>query len=196
MRYKAAFSKVAKVIARRERVENAVQELYQVFTQALGDQAMKAQEEVNRKRNICVFENGDIVFRRMPRFARPPRHMLGEPTRGTEVAMGQRSFSSVVFLGPATNMLVGGGANVPLDPFRSWNSNRAASRRRAAWPTCSDPTRPGRTVRLRVLRRRRVGGDWAQELASRTKSRAPAKGAVTWQDAWCCAILRTRRPRR
>lgn len=60
--------------------KNNFSQLDQVCAWAPGDQALKAQEEVDRKRSICVFEKGEIVFRCMPIVARPPEHMIGEPS--------------------------------------------------------------------------------------------------------------------
>ena len=58
---------------------------------------------------------GEIVFRRMPAKARPAKHLLGEPSSGPYVVMGQGTFSSVRLKDPATGQLVDGGVNIPLE---------------------------------------------------------------------------------
>lgn len=64
------------------------------------------------------------MCRRMPRFDRPRKHLLGEPSRGPHIVTDKHSLSNAMLLHPATNTLVDGGANVPLDqllanPLRS-----------------------------------------------------------------------------
>lgn len=80
-----------------------------MFARALGDQAMKAQEEVIKKRSSRVFEKGDIVFRSMPSVSRPPKHTLGEPNRGPVNAVEQRTLASAMLMDSVTNALVDGG---------------------------------------------------------------------------------------
>lgn len=76
-------------------------ELEQGSVRALmGDQALKAQEEVNKKRSIRDFEKGGIVFRHMQTVARSPKHMHGKPSRGPYIVVDQRSLSGAVLLGP------------------------------------------------------------------------------------------------
>lgn len=122
-----------------------------------------------------MLEKGEIVFRRMPSFARPPKHVLSAPSTGPYIVMDQRSLFSAVLLDPAANMLVGGEANVPLDqllasPRRSKLDFEPDSQsERATWPTCCDPIRPGRIVKLQV--RRRLAGPGPKSLR-----RIPSQG--------------------
>jgi len=51
--------------------------LFGVFSRVTVDEAQRKQEELNRKRSVAVFEAGEIVFRQLPAFARPAKHMLG-----------------------------------------------------------------------------------------------------------------------
>lgn len=76
----------------------AARSLYLVFIRALGGQATQAQEEVKRKRSFLVFGKGEVVFRRMPGVARPPKYMLGEPSRSPSTVMDQL-FGSVRIFG-------------------------------------------------------------------------------------------------
>jgi hypothetical protein len=62
-----------------------------------------------------VFEQGEVLVRRLPRFARPPKHLLGEASSGPYVVVDQKTLSSVVLKDPATGELVDGGSNIPLD---------------------------------------------------------------------------------
>ena len=90
-------------------------ELYGVFSRMTAHESEKRQDEINRKRNIRVFEQGETVFRKKPIFARPPKHLLGDPVQGPYLVKQQNTLSSVVLFVPATNALVDHGVNIPLD---------------------------------------------------------------------------------
>ncbi len=53
-------------------------ELYGVYARSTADEVMKKQEELNRKRTVRIFEKGEVVFRKLPSFARPAKHLLGD----------------------------------------------------------------------------------------------------------------------
>ena len=76
---------------------------------------MKKQDELNKKRSVKVFEKGEVVFRRLPAFARPAKHLLGDRRTGPFIVKDQRSHQSVVLMDPATQTLIDGGRNIPLD---------------------------------------------------------------------------------
>ena len=61
------------------------------------------------------FERGETVYRRMPKIVRPAKHLMAEPSSGPYLVDCQRSLSSIVLRGPATNELVDGGIDIPLD---------------------------------------------------------------------------------
>ena len=46
-------------------------ELHGIFSRMTAHEAQQKQDELNRKRSFRVFEKGETVFRRLPRFARP-----------------------------------------------------------------------------------------------------------------------------
>jgi len=68
--------------------------LYCIFSRMTAHEAQKKQMELNRKRSVRVFERGEVVFRRLPRFARPPKHLMGEASSGPYVVVDQRTLSS------------------------------------------------------------------------------------------------------
>ena len=78
---------------------------------ALGKQS----ELVNDSRHVRVLHPGEIVFMRMPGKARPPKHLLGEPSQGPYVVVSQSTFSSAKLKDPATNQWVDGGVDIPLE---------------------------------------------------------------------------------
>ena len=80
-----------------------------------GHEALKKQEEVNRKRVFRTFDKGETVFRRMPTFARPGKHLMAEPSSGPYIVVDQKTLSSVVLMDPKTQELVDQGADIPLD---------------------------------------------------------------------------------
>ena len=90
-------------------------ELYQVFARVSAEEAAKQQDELNRKRTLRVFDRGEIVFRRMPAFARPSKHLMSEPSSGPYIVVDQRSLSSAVLMDPNTGQLLNGGASIPMD---------------------------------------------------------------------------------
>ena len=56
-----------------------------------------------------------MIFRRLPKFARAPKHLLGEPSADPYTVVGQKSLSNVVLKDSSTNESVDKGANIPLD---------------------------------------------------------------------------------
>jgi hypothetical protein len=57
---------------------------------------------------------GEIVFRKLPAFARPAKHLLGDRCQGPFIVVNQRSYQSAVLRDPATGELVDIGRNIPL----------------------------------------------------------------------------------
>ena len=88
---------------------------YGVFARATADEVLKKQEELNRKRTVRTFEKGETVFRKLPAFARPAKHLLGDRCAGPFVVVDQRSYQSAVLKDPVPGEMVDGGRNVPLD---------------------------------------------------------------------------------
>ncbi len=62
-----------------------------------------------------MFSDGETVFRKLPAFARPAKHLLGDRCSGPYVVIDQRSFQSEMLRDPQTGELVDGGRNIPLD---------------------------------------------------------------------------------
>jgi hypothetical protein len=90
-------------------------ELYGIFARATAEEVLKRQEELNRKRTVRTFDAGEVVFRKLPAFARPAKHLLGDRCQGPYIVVDQRSFQSAVLRDPASGELVDKGRNVPLD---------------------------------------------------------------------------------
>ena len=70
---------------------------------------------VNRRRNLRVFDEGEMVYRKKPAFARPPKQLMADPISGPYVVVGQSTTSSVILKDPETGVLVDGGANIPVE---------------------------------------------------------------------------------
>ena len=89
-------------------------ELYGIFSRYIVEEALKKQEELNKKRVIRTFSPGEVVFRRLPSYARPQKHLMGEPCSGPYYVVKQNTYSSVV-LRKEDGTLLDEGANIPLD---------------------------------------------------------------------------------
>ena len=76
---------------------------------------MRKQKELNRKRTVRIFEKEEVVFRKLPSFARPAKYLLGHRCTGPYLVVDQRSLQSAVLKDPATGELVDRGRNIPLD---------------------------------------------------------------------------------
>ena len=90
-------------------------ELASILNRHKESKLMKQVENANASRHLRQLTPGEVVFRRMPPKARPPKHLLGEPSKGPYVVVRQATFSSVVLRDPATGELVDEGANIPLE---------------------------------------------------------------------------------
>ena len=75
----------------------------------------KSVEQVNQTRHLRQLIPGEIVFRKMPPKARPPKHLLGEPSMGPYVVVSQSTFNSARLKDPATGKFVEGGEDIPLE---------------------------------------------------------------------------------
>ena len=81
-------------------------DLYGVFARTTADEALKKQEERNKNRSVRIFEKGEDVFRKLPAFARPAKHLLGDRCTGPYVVVDQRSLQSAVLKGPSSGKLL------------------------------------------------------------------------------------------
>jgi len=96
-----------------------------MVSRQMSHEALMLQKQINKKRIHRAFEKREVVFRRMPSFARPGKRLMAEPTSsGPFIVEDQRSLSSLVLRDPRTNELVDAGVNIPLDqilagPYRS-----------------------------------------------------------------------------
>ena len=70
---------------------------------------------VNSTRHVRQLIPGEIVFRKMPPKARPPKHLLGEPSSGPYVVVNQSTYNSARLRDPATGQMVDGGVDIPLE---------------------------------------------------------------------------------
>ena len=70
---------------------------------------------MNRKRNVRIFGAGETVFRKLPAFARPAKHLLENRCSGPYIVVAQRSYQSAVLKDPQSGELVDQGRNIPLD---------------------------------------------------------------------------------
>ena len=90
-------------------------ELYGMYSRCTAEEVLKKQEELNRKRTVRIFDKGEVVFRKLPSFARPAKHLLGDRCTGPYLVTEQRSLQSAVLTDPSTGQLVDKGRNIPLD---------------------------------------------------------------------------------
>ena len=70
----AADTEVAKAVFAQFR------KLYGMVSRQTGHEALMLQKQVNKKRVHRAFEKGEVVFRRMPSFARPGKRLMAEPS--------------------------------------------------------------------------------------------------------------------
>ena len=97
------------------RVFDRFRGLYGIFGRAVRFRAQQVEEVVNRRRNLRVFDEGEMVYRKKPAFARPPKQLMADPISGPYVVAGQSTTSSVILKDPETGVLVDGGANTPVE---------------------------------------------------------------------------------
>lgn len=97
------------------RMFSAFEEVCGAFTRVNRGQSVARQDITNRTRLDRVFDPGEIVFRRMPRSARMPKHVLPPPSRGPYCVHKQPDRFNLILKDPSTGELVDGGARIPLD---------------------------------------------------------------------------------
>ena len=90
-------------------------EVYGAFARINREQSIAQQVSANRLRMERVFEEGETVFRRMPRGAKMPKHLFPPPSRGPYVADSQPDRFNLIWRDPETNQLVDKGARIPMD---------------------------------------------------------------------------------
>ncbi len=87
--------------------------LYAIFVRVTKEQKYRDQLRVNQRRWVQNLEEGDMVFRKLPAGARPPKKMLNPASEGPFFIVKQRSKNSAVLRDEAGN-LVSKGDNIPL----------------------------------------------------------------------------------
>ena len=97
------------------RVFDRFRDLYGVFSRSVRHRAQQVEDVVNKRRNLKVFDVGEIVYRKKPAFARPPKQLMIDPVTGPYTVAGQRTTSSVMLQDRETGELVDGGANIPVE---------------------------------------------------------------------------------
>ena len=103
------------------RLFNNFRELHGQFVRHREAELESSADYANRNRHFKNFQEGEVVYRRMPGKARAPKHLLVPPSAGPYVVMGQGTFSSVKLKDPATGKYVEDGADIPLDQIH-WRS--------------------------------------------------------------------------
>ena len=89
-------------------------ELYGAFQRITQEQSMRAQLRLNKTRVHRQFEPGELVYRKVPREARLPKHLFPDPSSGPYQVFDQPSNTSVILHDMKGN-LVDGGKWIPLD---------------------------------------------------------------------------------
>ena len=102
-----------------QQIFSRFKDLYGVFARATADEVLQRQEELSRKCNVRIFGAGEVVFRKLPAFTRPAKHLLGDRCSGPYIVVAQRSYQSAVLKDPASGELVDQGRNIPLDQLLS-----------------------------------------------------------------------------
>jgi len=97
------------------RVFDRFRGLFGIFSRAVRFRAQQVEEVVNRRRNLRIFDEGEMVYRKKPAFARPPKQLMADPISGPYVVAGQSTTSSVILKDPETGVLIDGGANIPVE---------------------------------------------------------------------------------
>ncbi len=70
---------------------------------------------INKDRRVCELEKGDIVFKKLPKGARLPKHTFPPPSTGPYKVESQPTSTSVRLRDANTGALVDKGAYIPLD---------------------------------------------------------------------------------
>ena len=70
--------------------------LYGVFTRFTQDQAFKREQFENNSRAERTFEEGETVFRKLPRQARVPKHTLADHALGPYTVVSQPNRSNII----------------------------------------------------------------------------------------------------
>ncbi len=88
------------------RVFDRFRGLYGMFSRSVRYRAQQVEDVINRRRNLKAFDAGELVYRKKPAFARPPKQFLADPTSGPYEVVTQKTTSSVVLKDPDTGKLV------------------------------------------------------------------------------------------
>ncbi|MEC8021486.1 MAG: integrase zinc binding domain-containing protein, partial [Pseudomonadota bacterium] len=97
------------------RVFDRFRGLYGIFSRSSRHRAQQIEDTINRRRNLRVFDEGELVYRKKPAFARPPKQQMSDPVAGPYEVARQSTTSSVVLRDPETGKEVDDGANIPLE---------------------------------------------------------------------------------
>ena len=97
------------------RAFTAWSDLYGMVQRITREKAELRMKEENMSRTHRNFEQGEIVFIRNPKGSRTPKHLLNQPCNGPYEVVSQPTTTSLVLRDPETQVLVRGGALIPLD---------------------------------------------------------------------------------
>ena len=64
------------------RVFDRFRGLYGMFSRSVRYRAQQTEDAINRRRNLKVFDAGEMVYRKKPAFARPPNQLMADPALG------------------------------------------------------------------------------------------------------------------
>ena len=94
---------------------NNFKSIFGMFTRVNRETSIASINAANKNRVSRSFEPGETVFRRMPRPSRLPKHLLPPPSRGPFKVHSQPDPYNLILKEPDKDVLVDGGAKIPLD---------------------------------------------------------------------------------
>ena len=73
------------------RVFDRFRSLYGMFSRSVRYRAQQMEDAINRRRRLKVFDKGEMVYRKKPGFARPPKQLLADPAEGPYEVVDQKT---------------------------------------------------------------------------------------------------------
>ena len=83
------------------------------------EQSLAAITSANKDRHVRIYDEGETVFRRMPKGHRLPKGLFPPPSRGPYTVVSQPDKFNLVLKNPSTGELVDNGKCIPLDQILS-----------------------------------------------------------------------------
>ena len=94
-------------------------QVFTTFTRVNREQSLASITAASKDRHVRIYEEGETVFRRMPKGSRMPKGLFPPPSRGPYVVVSQPDKFNVVLKNATTGALVDNGARIPLDQILS-----------------------------------------------------------------------------